>query len=152
MNAGLLFYRARRTAACQNVLNRAAGPFGTVLSGICVCVRPEDLNGDIARLLRGNTVLFLLSSAPERRPECSAAIFRTLRVPLDASGEPKGILGLPGREKTGYLIESADQAIILLPDNPEEIERMLPRVFARLRKKFGFADNARESVRKAPTA
>lgn len=150
MNAGLLFYRARRTAVCQNMVRRAAGWFGVTLTGACVCVRPEDLNGDIARLLHANSAIFLFSPSPERRPECAAPVFRTLRVPLDATGEPKGILRLPGPAKTGYLVESADQAIVLLPDDPAEMKRMLPPVFLRLKKKFGLPCSLPQKRRPAP--
>ena len=134
MEAGLLFYLARRTSACQRVLGRSAGYFGAAFPDVRVCVRKEALNGAIARLLKQYPMVFVVGSAPGRRPECAGPVFNTLHVPPDANGEPRGILRLAGAEKVGYLIESADQAILLLPDDPYEILKMAPSAFARLKR------------------
>ena len=139
MEAGLLFYLARRTSSCQRVLGRSAGYFGVVLPDVRVCVKKEFLNGAIARLLKKYPMVFVVGSAPGQRPECAGPIFNTLHVPPDANGEPQGILRLAGAEKTGYLVESANQAIILLPDDPYEILKMAPPGFARLKRKFGLS-------------
>ncbi|MCI1955079.1 MAG: hypothetical protein LKJ21_01730 [Oscillospiraceae bacterium] len=137
MEAGLLFFMARRTSACQRVITRAADCFGVEISDVCVCVQANGLNGGIARLLRKRPMIFLVGSSPERRPDCAGPIFKTLRVPLDRQGEPKGILKLRGAGKNGYLIESVNQAIAVLPDDPYEILKMLSPAFERLKRKFG---------------
>lgn len=137
MDAGLLFYQAHRTAACQLVVSRSAEYFGISLHEVHTCVRKEDLNTGIAGILRTCDIVFLAASAPEKRPACSEAIFRTLRVPIRSDGEPKGILRLTGSQKAGYLVESIDQAIVLLPDYPVEILQMAPALFNRLKAKFG---------------
>lgn len=139
MEAGLLFFLARRTSASQRVLNRAAVYFGVEISDIRVCVQKNGLNAGISRLLRERPMIFLVGCSPEHRPDCVEPIFTTLHVPLDRQGEPKGILKLQGAEKTGYLIESINQAIILLPDDPYEILKMLPTAFERLKRKFGLS-------------
>lgn len=139
MEAGLLFFLARRTSACQRVMNRAAGYFSVDVSDIRVCVQKTGLNSNISRLLKDRPMIFLVGSSPERRPECSEPIFKTLHVPLDREGEPKGILKLQGAEKTGYLIESINQAIVVLPDDPYELLKMLPAAFERLKRKFGLS-------------
>lgn len=142
MDAGLLFVQARRTAACQLALFRAAKPFGTAFAETGVCLRDTELSARIASLLKKNDAVFLICAAPDRRPACAEAIFRTLRVPLREDGEPEGILRLSGVRKTGYLVESVSQAILLLPDDPAEIRAMAPAAFARLAKKFGLSGGA----------
>ena len=137
MEAGLLFYLARRTSSCQRVLKRSAGYFGTEIADVRFCVKAEDLNGSLAHLLKQYPAVFVVGSAPGTRPECAEPIFRTLRVPLGEGGEPQGILRLPGAEKGGYLIESTSQAILLMPDDPYEVLKMAPPAFSRLSKKFG---------------
>ncbi|HEX3016647.1 MAG TPA: hypothetical protein VHP31_02190 [Caproicibacter sp.] len=137
MEAGLLFFLARRTSACQRVMNRSAVYFDVEISDVRVCVQEKGLNGNISRLLKERPMIFLVGASPEYRPDCSESIFKTLHVPLDRLGEPKGILKLRGADKTGYLIESMNQAIILLPDDPYEILKMLPAAFERLKRKFG---------------
>lgn len=139
MEAGMLFYFARRTSACQRILGRSAGYFGVALPDVRVCVKRESLNGAIARILKQYPMVFVVGSAPGPRPECAGAIFNTLHVPPDANGEPRGILRLTGAEKTGYLIESVSQAIILLPDDPYEILKMAPSGFTRLKRKFNLS-------------
>ena len=136
MEAGLLFVLARRTSACQRVLTRSAGYFDVAVPDVRICVQSGGMNGAIARLLKRYPAVFVVGAAPGPRPECAGPIFNTLHVPPDESGEPKGILRLSGAKKTGYLVESADQAILLLPDDPYEILRMAPPAFARLKRKF----------------
>ncbi len=136
MDAGLLFYQAHRTAACQLILSRASEEFGIPLHEVRVCIQADYLNPSIAGILKARNAVFLVASAPEKRPTCSEAIFYTLHVPLRPDGEPEGILRLTGCQKTGYLIESIDQAIVLLPDEPSSILKMAPAVFGRLKSKF----------------
>mgnify|MGYP000862962301 CR=1 FL=1 len=137
MDAEILFCFARRTSACQRTLGRAAALFGMKVADVRVCARERSLSSELARLLRRGTVVFLVGSCPGRRPDCAEPVFRTLRVPLDRQGEPRGVLRVRGGEKTGYVVESVDQAILLLPDDPYEILKMLPAAFGRLKRKFG---------------
>ncbi len=136
LDAGILFYLAHRTSACQRTIARACGFFGVDAGCISVCARPQNLNGCLSNLLKDKTIVFAVGASEEKRPDCAAPIFRTLRVPLDRLGEPKGIMKLRGAEQTGYLVESVNQAIVILPDDPYEILQMLPGMFDRLKAKF----------------
>lgn len=136
MDAAILFFLAHRTSACQRTLVRAGGFFGVDAECISVCASPQNLNSCLSALLKDKTIVFLVGASEGKRPECAAPIFRTLRVPLGRSGEPKGIMKLHGAEQTGYLVESINQAIVLLPDDPYEILQMLPGAFDRLKTKF----------------
>ena len=136
MDSAILFYLAHRTSACQRTIARACGFFSVDAGCISVCARRQDLNACLAKLLKDKAAVFLVSAAGEKRPDCAGPIFSTLRVPLDRSGEPKGIMKLRGAEQTGYLVESVNQAIALLPDDPYEILQMLPAAFERLKAKF----------------
>lgn len=137
MDAGLLFYCSRRTSVCEKTIRRASGWFQLNLEEVRVCTREDRLNPCMAELLKEAAVIFTVSEAVGARPACSAPLFRTLRVPLGADGEPAGVLRLRGRETTGYLVESADRAILILPDDPSEVLEMLPAAFGRLKSKFG---------------
>lgn len=136
MKAGLLLYCSRRTSACEKVIARAAGWFGMELSGVKVCTREDGINPCVAALLRQAEIVFSVSEPEQDRPACAAPMFRTLRVPVGTDGEPVGVKKLPGRRETGYLVESRDRAIVLLPDDPCEILEMLPAAMERLQKKF----------------
>lgn len=137
MKAGLLFCRSGRTSVCERLLGRTAGRFGAELSGVKVCTRDSLLGPCTAALLRGSAVVFAVGGTLDGRPSCAEALFRALRIPLDARGEPSGVLKLTGGGLKGYLIESEDQAILLLPDDPGAMLEMLPPAFGRLKRKFG---------------
>ncbi|MBW7573091.1 hypothetical protein [Caproiciproducens faecalis] len=137
MNAGLIFYFAHRTLRCQNKIEEALDFYGAGLSDVKICAKKADLSSTMAHLLRTLPFVFVVSDSPESRPGCAAPLFQILHIPVAASGEPKGVLRLTGEEKTGYLIESLNQAIAVLPDEPEELSRMLPAAFERLALKFG---------------
>ncbi|QAT51079.1 hypothetical protein EQM14_15605 [Caproiciproducens sp. NJN-50] len=147
MDAGLLFYCSRRTSVCEKTIRRAAGWFSLALAEVRVCTLENRLNPGMAELLKKNAVVFTVSEAAGGRPACSAPLFRTLRVPTGEDGEPAGVLRLPGRESTGYLVESADRAILILPDDPGEILEMLPAAFGRLKPKFGLSGEIPAPVR-----
>lgn len=139
MDAGILFYCSRRTSVCEKTIRRSSGWFHLTLKEVRACTQEGRLNPNMAALLKEAGVVFVISEAAGNRPACSAPLFRTLRVPTGADGEPLGVLRLPGRETAGYLVESADRAILILPDDPGEILEMLPAAFGRLKQKFGLS-------------
>lgn len=137
MNTGLLFYLAHRTSLCQRLITRYAGYFDLTFPGIKICAKQAGLRPSMANLIARYPVVFVVGAATESaRPECARLIFDTLKIPLDSHGEPKGVLRLNGNKVTGYLIESMNQAIAVLPDIPEELELMLPLTCKRLQQKF----------------
>ncbi|NLG92577.1 MAG: hypothetical protein GX485_03280 [Clostridiales bacterium] len=137
MNAGILYYQAHKTMHCKEQIQKTLSPFGITIAETKICIRKEDLNSCMSKLLHTVPFVLTVSSTPGYRPDCAPLLFHTLRIPLDKKGEPKGVLRLHGIDKTGYLIESIDQAIAVLPDLPEEILQMLPGSFERLSLKFG---------------
>lgn len=136
MEAGILFYLARRTSVCQKLLGKTFGWFGVQIVQTRVCTEESRINRSMGALLRGCGVVFLTGAAESGRPASAAHIFRTLHIPTDRKGEPLGVKKLPGPTVTGYLIESRTQAIVLLPDDPCEILKMLPPLCKRLKQKF----------------
>ena len=139
MEAGLLFYCARRTSVCEEDVAAAAGWFGLSISSVEVCARESLLDHCMAALLKDADVVFAVGGLSGGRPSCAAPIFKTLRVPLGADGEPTGVKKLPGKEAAGYLVESVRQAIAVLPDDPCELLLMLPAAMERLKDKFSLS-------------
>jgi len=136
MNAGLLFYCSRRTSVCEKTIRKTAGWFYLTMQDVRVCTQEKRLNPSMAALLKNDAIVFTVSEAVGGRPACCEPMFHTLHVPVDADDEPIGVLRLTARETTGYLIESVDRAILILPDDPGEILQMMPTAFDRLKKKF----------------
>lgn len=137
MQAGILFCTARRTSVCQKLLSRTFGWFGLSVGQVRACAAEDHINGGIAALLKTSAAVCVLSPEAGGRPECAAPVFATLKIPMDSEGEPRGVLKLRGRVAAGYLIESSNQAILLMPDDPCELLEMLPAACARLKEKFG---------------
>ncbi len=146
MEAGLLFFQARCTSACQHILSRFAKYFGIEVPEVRTCVQKSELNSNIAHLLKLYPIVFLVGSASAKRPACAGYIFNTLHILPDSDGEPKGIMKLHGQKKLGYLIESIDQAIVLLPDDPYEVLKMVPDILARIKVKYGLFGKIPKSV------
>lgn len=136
MNAGLLFYLARRTSQCQKTAERYLGYFDLKIDSVKTCARKDDLRAAMSQLVASMPLTVVISDSPLRQPEAAAPLFRILRIPLDSNEEPKGVMRLEGAKHTGYLIESINQAILILPDIPQEILQMLPTACERLNVKF----------------
>ncbi len=136
MNTGLLFYLAHRTSLCQKKIRTYLAFYDINISGVKVCAKQSDLNPAMSQLIGTLPIVFAVSASSGRQPDCAELLFKTLHIPLNTQGEPKGVLQLHGENKTGYLIESLNQAIIVLPDIPGEIMQMLPQTCERLKQKF----------------
>ena len=139
MNTGLLFYLAHRTSLCQKKIRAFISIYDITIASTKVCAKPADLNPAMAKLIANHSIVFAVSESQGCRPDCAAGLFQTLHIPLDEQGEPRGVLQLHGEHKTGYLIESLNQAIVVLPDIPEEIVQMLPTACEKLKQKFGLS-------------
>lgn len=142
MNAALLFYLARKTLLCEQQIRRFSGCFSLPVTETALCLQEADLRPAMARLVRSHSVIFLTGSCTGVCPACARPLFGLLHIPLDSSGEPKGVLRLSGAEKHGYLVESLNQAIAVLPDEPEALAQMMPQAMERLKKKFSLEGEA----------
>lgn len=136
MDAGIIFYQAHRTAVCQMAAEAGLAKLDIAQTAVHACTNEAGLRRCLADYLKTVTVLVFLSRAEEEQLCCAAPIFTALRIPLDENGEPRHVRRLEGENHHGYLIESRSQAILLLPDIPEELEYMLPSAMERLARKF----------------
>lgn len=138
MEAAILFCGARRTDRCQRVL--AAGGYEATAVRAASGKR---LPGELAALLREHRVVLLLGPARDGDPAYGSPVFAALGVPL-RDGRPDGVLHLRGNgECGGYLVESATQAVALLPDRPDALEALQPELTLRLKRKFAGTGVAR---------
>lgn len=146
MNAALLFCLARKTSLCEQQIRRFSGYFSLSVTETAICLQEAGLRPAMARLVRSHPVIFLTGSCTGVCPACARPLFDLLHIPLDSGGEPKGVLRLSGAEKHGYLIESLNQAIAVLPDEPEALAQMLPQALQRLKEKFSLEGQAPDPV------
>lgn len=137
MDAGLLFFQAHRTSLCELEVRKAAANLRVTVQGVNASARYEGLCRALASLLKKYPLLYLVSAVEGGRLLCAEPVFRALHVPLDEHGEPEHVRRLTGFDACGYLLESRTQAIVLLPDLPEELRIQLPGTQRRLAEKFG---------------
>lgn len=131
MRTALLFCGARRTALCQRTLERGGlSPQRVRFSDDAHAVAA------LGKLLEEADVVCILGPARGGKPAFSERVFSALGVPV-RGGEPDGVLRLRGSgECAGYLIESATQAVALLPDRPAPLKALLPELHLRLSQKY----------------
>lgn len=137
MDAGLLFFQARRTSLCEQEVRKAAANLRVALQGVNASARREGLCRALASFLKKYPLIYLVSAVEGGRLLCADTVFQALHVPLDEQGEPKQVRRLTGFDACGYLLESQTQTIVLLPDLPEELRIQLPGTQRRLVEKFG---------------
>lgn len=129
MEAAVLYCNARRTAYCQELLKNS----GFRLTQICASKGSPV--GQLGGLLAKSRLVLLLGPERGGEPTFGEPFFKALHVPM-LQGNPQGVLVLQGTACTGWLIESRDQAVALLPDRPEHLTTLLPELWLRLRNKF----------------
>ncbi|ARP51022.1 hypothetical protein [Caproicibacterium lactatifermentans] len=130
MKTAVLFCGARRTAYCQELLENS----GFLLTQ----VRTAQEAGQpacLGQLLKQNRMVCAVGPSHSGRPSFGQPLFQALGVPL-LDDSPQGVLVLQGNECSGWLVESREQAVALLPDKPEYLMQLLPQLWLRLRRKF----------------
>lgn len=134
--ACLLFYRAGRTAEAEKRILR----FLRRLGGSLLEASAVQEEGELLRALNGMLgkarCVFVVSGADGGRPEAAGPIFKALGAEPAAEGGTEAFRPLLGERLRGYLPESREKAVCLLPDDGEEEERMLQEACRRLSEKF----------------
>lgn len=137
MNAGLLFYQAHRTALCEQAVKKHAARMRIDVASVNASARADGLCRALAAFLRDYPLVYLIGAVGDGRLLSIPPVCQALHVPLNARGEPERVKPLPGFDADGYLLESRTQAILLLPDLPDELNIQLPGAERRLAEKFG---------------
>ncbi len=134
--AGILFYRAGCTAVMENRIQAMLRRLGGTLSGAFAIQEEKELLGMLNHMLESSRCVFVVSGALGGRPEAAEPIFRAMGASLTPEGEPETILTLSGKQLRGYLPESREKIICILPDKEEEAQGMLKEAFLRIAEKF----------------
>lgn len=130
MNTGVLYCSARRTAYCQELLSRS----GFELTQECACAGHNPIPR-LGYLLQKNQLVLVLGPERSGEPVYGKPFFQALHVPM-LGESPQGVLMLHGTECTGWLIESREQAVALLPDHPRHLRTLIPELWLRISRKF----------------
>lgn len=137
--AGLLFFHAGQTAPLEKRILHLLGQLGGSLMKAVAVQKEGELLRQLNGMLEKARCVFVVSGAPGVAPEAAEPVFRALGAKLTPEGEPKGIFTLSGKHKRGYLPESREKVICLLPDDDGEAEGMLREAGRRLSEKFSLS-------------
>lgn len=137
--AGLLFFHAGQTAPLEKGVLHLLGQLGGSLMKAAAVQEEGELLRQLNSMLEKARCVFVVSGAPGGVPEAAEPVFRALGAKLTPEGEPKGIFTLLGKHKRGYLPESREKVICLLPDDDGEAEGMLIEAGRRLSEKFSLS-------------
>ena len=130
----LLFYRARRTWHVQERISAFAARMGMELTSVVAVMEEDSLFSSLSQSLKAADLVLICGG--DNAPSCAGTVFSRLHIPVDGQGEPSGVLRLEGGEAKGYLIESAKQAILLLPDDEKALQELLEPAVKPLARKF----------------
>ena len=137
--AGLLFFHAGQTAPLEKGVLHLLGQLGGSLMKAAAVQEEGELLRQLNGMLEKARCVFVVSGAPGGVPEAAEPVFRALGAKLTPEGEPKGIFTLLGKHKRGYLPESREKVICLLPDDDGEAEGMLIEAGRRPSEKFSLS-------------
>ena len=141
MQAGLIFYRAHRTFQNKIAADQFLTGKGCQLLETRAVADEQALFGALSTLLRTCELVLVVSAEDSGEeegllePAASAVLFKRLGVKTGPNG-PEGVLRLKIACECADLLESADRAIFLLPDEPQRLGEFLNLGQQRLAEKF----------------
>lgn len=131
LNCELIFYLARRTGGCEEVLKKIVSRVGLRISTVSVSTKEGELCYALAQAVAHCNLVFVVGGLCSPIPQhINTVLSRALTIPLrkDTQGGPvlKGARILHNPDgANGYLLESGRQAIVLLPDVPAQIVKLV---------------------------
>ena len=122
MDCSVIYYSARKTSLCEKALRRGTASMGLRLASSCFATDAKSL-GDRLReaFSRGRVCLVAggLGFSDHR------ALSRILSNAA-ARSQPDLLRRLPNEDgDDGYLLRAGDMLLVLLPDEPDQLERLL---------------------------
>lgn len=135
--AGLLFFRAGRTAFWQARLQEWCGRIGAEILEVEAAPDEEALLGRMDRMLSRFRLVFAVSGTVQGIPEAAEPVFRSLKLPREVLTEQRecpGVRWLSADTGWNCILKGEKQAIGLLADggSSDRIEDALKPIFSRL--------------------
>lgn len=125
MECVMIFYAARKTAFCERSLRRSISKLGVSNAEVSFAVTPEDAGSRIVQGFADTNIVFVIGGLSISG---SSGIKETISRALSASSfdECKKLKNSNGED--GYVIRAGKQFLVLLPDDPEQIEEIMQGV------------------------
>lgn len=122
MNCRLLFFAARKTSFCERALQKSFSELDLELVKTCFATDSEQLGNELTDAFKKLNVVFVVGGLGfDDEKGIKSIISRALcETPVNDCKKLKNENG-----DDGYVVRAANQILILLPDEPEQIESIM---------------------------
>ena len=122
MNCRLVFFAARKTSFCERALQKSFSELDLELVKTCFATDSEQLGNELTDAFKKLNVVFVVGGLGfDDEKGIKSIIFRALcETPVNDCKKLKNENG-----DDGYVVRAANQILILLPDEPEQIESIM---------------------------
>ncbi len=122
MNCRLVFFAARKTSFCERALQKSFSELDLELVKTCFATDSEQLGNELTDAFKKLNVVFVVGGLGfEDEKGIKSIISRALcETPVNDCKKLKNENG-----DDGYVVRAANQILILLPDEPEQIESIM---------------------------
>lgn len=122
MNCRLVFFAARKTSFCERALQKSFSELDLELVKTCFATDSEQLGNELTDAFKKLNVVFVVGGLGfDDEKVIKSIISRALcETPVNDCKKLKNENG-----DDGYVVRAANQILILLPDEPEQIESIM---------------------------
>lgn len=122
MNCRLVFFAARKTSFCERALQKSFSELDLELVKTCFATDSEQLGNELTDAFKKLNVVFVVGGLGfDDEKGIKSIISRALcETPVNDCKKLKNENG-----DEGYVVRAANQILILLPDEPEQIESIM---------------------------
>lgn len=122
MNCRLVFFAARKTSFCERALQKSFSELDLELVRTCFATDSEKLGNELIDAFKKLNVVFVVGGLGfDDEKGIKSIISRALcETPVNDCKKLKNDDG-----DDGYVVRAANQILVLLPDEPEQIEAIM---------------------------
>lgn len=122
MNCRLVFFAARKTSFCERALQKSFSELDLELVKTCFATDSEQLGNELTDAFKKLNAVFVVGGLGfDDEKGIKSIISRALyETPVNDCKKLKNENG-----DDGYVVRAANQILILLPDEPEQIESIM---------------------------
>lgn len=122
MNCRLVFFAARKTSFCERALQKSFSELDLELVKTCFATDSEQLGNELTNAFKKLNVVFVVGGLGfDDEKGIKSIISRALcETPVNDCKKLKNENG-----DDGYVVRAANQILILLPDEPEQIKSIM---------------------------
>lgn len=119
MDYKIVFYSAQKTSACERTLKKRLAANQLSHRGSVFAVNNESLGLQLTRAFKDCDIAFLVGGLDFNDSRNAARVISNAAADCDPE-LVKRLKGIDGHD--GYMLKSGSKLMVLLPDNPEQIE------------------------------